>query len=147
MSGDIGTHIDVMRLLLNASSALSNARYFIGHHDEYDGAARSAETQLFMALNSLEQLKPMMGDDHGAAMIAAELTLCHAHAPNDDRATCRMERGHSGDHVTGHEMFEQQRRARWLDGTIYDFERAEAEAFISTAVATTEPSDSERSTQ
>lgn len=128
---------DVMRLLLNASAALSNVRYVIEHRDEFgdERAAKGAETNLWMALTSLDQLRELIGDDRGAAMIAAELTLCHAHSTNDDRETCRLEREHDGEHVTGLQLFQQERRARWQAGTIYDFERDEAEAFLGAAAS------------
>ena len=122
---------DVMRLLLNASAALDNTRYFILHRDEMEDAQRSAELQLWSALRALEDLAPLVGDDEGKTMIAAELNLCHAPNPDDQRRTCRLERGHDGEHVDSFQMYDRERQARWLTGTIYDFERADADTFLS----------------
>lgn len=121
---------DVMRLLLNASAALDNVRYLIRQRDEFDDAQRSAETQMWLALGALRDLESLIGDDDGKTMIATELTLCHEPNADDDRRTCRRELGHDGEHVDSFQIYERERHARWQAGTIYDFERAEADVYL-----------------
>lgn len=87
-----------MRLLLNASAALSNVRYMIEHRDEFEDVQQRAGSQIWLALTMLEQLQPLLGDDeHGEAMIASELKLCHA-SPTGPHAVGATPRRPSREH-------------------------------------------------